>query len=176
MSRALAFRPINSLKHVVDIISVAVGTSAITVDLAIQDDSPSTTVSNQVHTGSAIKAIYLRIEALTTVSGVPADRPSLYFYVLKNPANEINLLNMAPDAVGINQRRKFVIHQEMVMLSKDSSDTFPRTIFKGVILIPKKYQRMGVDDRLQVNIAWNGSVGGAIQADLCLQCIYKEFF
>ncbi len=178
MSRALAVRPVNSLKHIIDVQSAAIGTGAIVTDLVDVVDSPDTDVGpNQCHVGSNVKAVYLRVDAVTTVSpSSGATRPSLYMYVLKNPANEINTGNMPPDAVGVNKRRKFVIHQEMMMLSKDSSDTFPRTLFKGVILIPQRYQRMGIEDKLSVVIAWNSSADAAITADLCLQCIYKEFY
>ncbi len=73
-------------------------------------------------------------------------------------------------------RRKFVIHQEMKMMSKNSADNFPRTIFKGVVRIPKKYQRFGVDDRLELFMGWGSGVDGAATADICIQGIYKEFF
>lgn len=174
--RALGIRPVNSLKHVIDITTATIGpTGQIIVDLSRTFDAPVTSSPNQVHVGSAIKAIYLKIEAITTVT-ITTGFPSLYFYVIKNPANEINLGNMLPDAVGVNARRKFVIHQEMMMLSKNSADNFPRTMFKGVIVIPKSYQRQGVDDRIQIQVGWSNTVDAGAQAAVCIQSIYKEFF
>ncbi len=150
-----------------------------TVDIAVQTDSPSTSATNQVHTGSAIKAIFLKVEAVGAVAS--ANIPRVYFYILKNPANEINVTNMAPDEVGSNARRKFVIHQEMMMMSQQASSagggdfTFPRTMFKGVVRLPKRYQRFGVDDRLQLVLAnFNGETSGTTR--ICMQSIYKEFF
>jgi len=175
LRRALAIRPVNSVKHVVDVVTNALGTLIATVDLARVVDSPVFTAVDQIHVGSAIKAIFLNIQAITIVT-VSTGKPSLYMYVLKNPANEINTTNMNPDQVGSNQRRKFVIHQEMLMLSKNSADNFPRTLFKGVVRIPQRYQRMGIDDRLQVVLGWSQSVDGGATADICLQSIYKEFY
>ncbi len=173
--RALALRPVSSLKHVVDITTALVGTGQIVTDLAIQKDSPSTSSVNQVHTGSHIKAIFLNVQAILTVT-VTTGFPSIYFYILKNPSNEIVPLNMAGDTVGSNQRRKFVIHQEMLMLSKNSADNFPRTMFKGVIKLPQRYQRFGDEDRLQIVAQFSGTVDGGATAQFCIQCIYKEFF
>ncbi len=178
MSQALRLRPVNSLKHVVDIVSAAQGpgpTGSITVTFARAVNDPASSTTNECRIGCNIKAIYLSVEAITTVT-VTTGQPSIYFYVLKNPANEINLTNMAPDQVGQNARRKFVIHQEMRMMSKNSADNFPRTIFKGVIRIPQRYQRFGVDDRLEMFMGWGVGVDGAATADICAQCIYKEFF
>ncbi len=175
-SRALANRPVNSMKHVIDAQSTAIGTTQVVVDLVDAQDNPVTGTISAVHIGAHVRAIWLKIDAITVVGGLATDRPSLYMYVIKNPSNELNLANIPADQVGVSQRRKFVIHQEMIMLSKDSADNFPRTLMSGVVLIPKKYQRMGVDDKLQVVVQWNSSISVTFEADICLQSIYKEFY
>jgi len=170
--RALAIRPVSSLKHIVDTSgAITAGVPSIT-DLMIQNDSPVTTVSNQVHTGSHVKAIYLKVEVHGAIAYAGVGR--IYFYVYKDPSSEI----IAPgvDNVGTSTRRKFVIHQEMLMISAQvDAASFPRTMFKGVILIPQRYQRFGDLDRLRFVI---GNAPGETtgQSDWCLQCIYKEFF
>ncbi len=174
MGRALALRPVNSVKHVIDVVGSVQGTATTTTDLAIAVDDPDTLQSNQVHYGSNIRAIYLKVEAITIVTVAASGSPSIYIYTAKNPSNEIVLPN--PDQVGVNNARKWVFHQEMRMLSKNSADNFPRTIFEGVIRLPRKYQRMGIDDRLQLVVAWSQTVDGAATANFCVQCIYKEFF
>ncbi len=171
--RALAIRPVSSLKHVVDTSgAVTAGVPSIT-DLIAQHDSPDTIQPARVHTGSHVKAIYLRVEVHGVVGYAGVSR--IYFFVYKDASSEI----IAPlvDAVGVSTRRKFVIHQEMMMITTQSAgnDAFPRTMFKGVILIPQRYQRFGDADRLRLVIG-NASGESSGQADWCQQCIYKEFF
>ncbi len=176
--RALRNRPVNSLKHVIDIRSTVIAAVPVLTDVAIQNDSPSTAAVNQVHIGSSIKAIFLKVELVGTVpyggNGV------VYMVVYKNPGNQVP----APivDTVGVSPRRKFVIHQEMTMVGIRSTAgagggdaVFPRTMFKGVILLPKRYQRFGDDDRLVV-VLGNASAEATGRSDVCLQCIYKEYF
>ncbi len=174
MSRALKFRPINSQKHVVDIQAGVIGTAVSIVDLVNTVDAPVSTTSNNVRTGSVVSSIYLKVEATTSIT-VSSGTPSIYFYVMKNPGNDLTT-KPQPDAVGINDLRKFVIHQEMTMLAFNSADAFPRTMFQGVIKIPAKYKRFGQNDKLQLVVGWSGNVDASASAAYCSQCIYKEFF
>jgi len=172
--RALSIRPVSSLKHVIDTSGVVIAGANAVTDLAIQNDTPSTGLSNEVHTGSHIKAFFLNVQVAGAVNygGVPR----VYFYIYKDPSSEI----IAPpvDAIGASTRRKFVIHQEMMMVSAQdpvATVTFPRTMFKGVVMLPKRYQRFGDADRLRFVIG--NSTGEATGSTRwCIQCIYKEFF
>jgi len=168
MARALSYRPVNSLKHVIDAVGTATNVNS-TIDLAIQHDTPLTSTPNRVHTGSVVKAIFLKVD----VSGRVAysGTPNVYMYVFKNASNELS--PPAVTAVGASAVRKFVIHQEMTMIGALSDGQFPRTMFKGVVVIPKKYQRFGDADKLQLVVAHVDATG---TADFCVQCIYKEFF
>ncbi len=178
INRALALRPINSLKHVVDASGVTTGGTPSEVTIAVQVDLPSTTVTNQVHTGSAVKAIFLSVQLSGSVAygGVPR----VYMIVYKNPGNQVPTPD--PSNIGISPRRKFVIHQEMTMVAQQTTSgagggdgTFPRTMFKGVILLPKRYQRFGDADELTFVIQ-NATGEATGTTRWCLQSIYKEFF
>ncbi len=177
MGRALAYRPINSLKHVVDTSGVVIGGAQSVTDIAVQHDDPLTSVSNRITTGGVVKSIYLRVEVAGAIAY--AGVPRVYMFVFKNPGSEVSVPPV--DAVGIDKARKFVIHQEMQMQAQQTTSgagggdgTFPRTLFKGVILIPRKYQRFGDGDKLQFVIGNDtGESTGSTQ--WCLQCIYKEF-
>ncbi len=170
----MAYRPVNSLKHVIDTRGTATDVASIT-DIAFQHDDPLTSVANRIRVGAVVKAIFLRVDVAGRVpySGTP----NIYMLVFKNPGNQ--LAPPALSGVGISNVRKFVIHQEMMMLSGISTAgagggfQFPRTLFKGVIVIPKRYQRMGDNDKIQVSIGHDDATG---TADWCIQCIYKEFF
>ncbi len=133
--------------------------------LIVTVDNPDTTIVNfsEVRTGSVVKWIYLTVECYATTSAALAN---IYFVIYKNPGN--NIPAIVPNTVGGNDDAKFVIHQEMVMMERSTAGN-PRNMFKGVIRIPKKYQRFGRSDQLMINIL---SVG--VNADVCFQCIYKE--
>ncbi len=175
--KALALRPVNRLKHVVDISGTVTGATVSITELAIQTDSPSTAQVNQVHIGSHVKAIYLKVEVVGAIAF--AGVPRVYFVVFKNPGNQLS--DPVVDAIGVSTIRKYVIHQEMTMISQQASSagggdfTFPRTMFKGVILLPKRYQRFGDLDKLEFHIGnATGETTGSTR--FCLQAIYQEFF
>ncbi len=87
--------------------------------------------------------------------------------IAKNPGNNLTFPN--PNIVGSDDNKRFVIHQEMVMLQQVNNSN-PRTLFNGVIAIPRGYRRMGPNDRLIANIFSPG-----VNLNICLQCHYKEF-
>ena len=94
--------------------------------------------------------------------------------VFKNPGNRF--LAPALDTVGVTDLRKYFIHQEMVMVpgSDVGENEFPRTMFNGVIKIPRGYSRNGVEDRLQVILQHRS--GEATQTTrFCIECIYKDY-
>ena len=171
-----SLRPINSLKHIIETNgSVSAGTKS-TNDIVVADANPDPEVSpTKVTIGSKVNAIYLRVEVIGRISAGGVD--NIYMVVFKNPGGDIVLGDL--DSLGINRNRKWVIHQEMIMLTPIATDLasafgFPRTFFKGVIVIPPKMRRFGIDDKLQVVLQHRG--GEATQTtEFCLECIYKEF-
>ncbi len=171
--RAMGLRPVNRLKHVVDTNgTISAGGKSIN-DVITASPDPSNVVSNQVNDTSIVRSIFLRVEVVGTVAAGGVD--NIYMYVYKNPANDLALPDA--DSVGVSDKRKFVIHQEMIMLTPldvTNGVAFPRTLFKGVIRIPQPYQRNGIQDRLQVVLQHR--TGEATQTTrFCLQCIYQEF-
>lgn len=132
--------------------------------MALAKDSPLQSVSNDVLTGCTINGIYLKVEAVATNS---AAIPNHYMMVTKNPGSNLTMPN--PNAVGVSDNKRFVIHQEMVMFQKQDNGN-PRTLFVGVVAIPRGYRRFGPDDRLTVNIFSPG-----VNTNNCVQCHYKEF-
>ncbi len=157
-------RPVKSYKHVVDIQGgLALGTqlNSILIDAV---DAPVLTGAAGVEVASTVRAIYLKVEVYATSA---AALSNVYMTVMKNPSNALTA--PAPNAVGVSDVKKQIIHQEMVMIQQVAEGN-PRTLFKGVIRIPRGYQRMGQDDTLLLSLL---SPGVAIF--FCVQCIYKEF-
>ncbi len=87
--------------------------------------------------------------------------------VTKNPGGNITI--PPANAVGSNDNKRFVIHQEMVMLQKVTPSN-PRTLFVGVIIIPRGYRRFAPNDELVLSFLAPG-----VNIDVCFQVHYKEF-
>ncbi len=163
--RNSSIRPIQRIKHVVDFQGATPLNVAFDRNLVISNDDPSLANTSEVQTGSTINGIYLRVEVVNTgVAGVLANA---YMLVFKNPGN--NLTIPPANVVGPDDNKKFVIHQEMVMLQMQDNSN-PRTLFNGVIVLPRGYRRNGPNDRLTVRIFSPG-----VELNICIQCHYKEF-
>ncbi len=168
--RGLGLRPVNSIKHIVDLASSAV-TSVVTV-LPVIDASDTPTLGNpeSVAVGSTVNAIFLRVEVLA--QGAFVTVPRIYMTVQKNPGNNLTTTN--PNSVGTSDNKKHVIHQEMIMVGDSTESRIPRTMFLGVIRIPPRLKRFGHDDRLQISFQHDAGETSAV-TNVCVQVIYKEF-
>ncbi len=143
--------------------ALVAGTSDFTAIIKAVEN-PALASTEEVEQGATVNGIFLSVEIVATSSAV---LPNAYLIVYKNPGG--NLAAIAPNAVGANDNKRFVIHQEMLMLQKQSGSN-PRTLFKGVIVIPRGYKRFAINDTLLVAILTPG-----ITADFCMQSHYKEF-
>ncbi len=165
--RGSSIRPVQRIKHVVDLQGGATLGNQTNQTLIKAVDAPVLANTDEVITGAKVNGIYLNIEVVAT-SGTALN--NVYLAVFKNPGS--NLSNPVPNAVGIEDNKRFVIHQEMKMMQKFDADVAsnPRILFNGVIAIPKGYRRMGPNDILSVSILSPGA-----NIDWCIQCHYKEF-
>ncbi len=166
--RGLGLRPVQSIKHVVDIQTAVPVNVALNTALAQVVDNPASATPIQVSVGSQVNSIYLTVECVASETSTTAT-PNIYLAVYKNPGNNIVFPNA--NAVGPSDEKRMVLHQEMVMINPLDGGV-PRNIFKGVIKIPPRIRRFGVADVLYVQL-FIPSTGVAVNA--CVQCIYKEF-
>ena len=162
----MALRPVNRIKHVVDSqFATALGVPQ-DITLIASTDTPTLGVSNSCETGSKVNGIYLKVEVVSTSeTGV---LNNAYITIGKDPGGNIGIIN--GNVVGINDNKRFIIHQEMVMLDSESTTHVPRIIFNGVIAIPRGYRRNGPNDLLVIR---SFTPGGT--AAWCMQCHYKEY-
>ncbi len=162
--RTMGLRPINRIKHVFDVQfgQVVANTATNTIVTAVQSADPL--VGNECETGSTINGFYIKLEAIASSSGA---LPNFYFYLAKNVGGNLSL--PAGNLVGASDNKKFVIHQEMVMFQKQTNSN-PRTVFQGVIAVPRHLRRMSPNDRWDVVTT---TVGVTIEA--CMQVHFKEF-
>ncbi len=160
-----SIRPVNRIKHVVDQQGGIVLNTKTTVDLISTFDAPVLAGPADVETGSKVNGIYLKVEVYATTEAALAN---CYMYVMKNPGNQLTGIPN-PNTVGVSNQKKYVIHQEMVMLEQSINGN-PRTLFNGVIAIPKGYRRNGPKDKLILVLLAPG-----VDIFFCMQCHYKEF-
>ncbi len=165
MTRYSSLRPVHRIKHVVDAEGALVAGTNSEIDLISTVDAPVLASVNQCETGSKVNGIYLHVEVSHT-SGV--GRPNIYMEIFKNPGNALPTPD--PTGVGSVDNKRYIIHQEMIMMSGDAGNGLPRPLFNGVIKIPKGYIRNGPEDRL-ICVLQSKNVA----ADFCLQSHYKEF-
>ncbi len=163
---SMALRPVHRIKHVVDTSATLAGGTALPISLINSVDAPVLGNTAEVETGSKVNGIYLKVEVGSNETDAGAI-PNVYLIVFKNPGGNLTL--PVPNAVGGNDNKRYVIHQEMVMLNNVAAGN-PRILFNGVIVIPKGFRRFGPGDALQINI-----LSPALNITLCVQCHYKEF-
>ncbi len=163
-NRGLRLRPVNRIKHVVDKQGGLAVNTLVTETIIEASDTPDIANIDEVETGSTVNGIFLSVEVLATSQ---AALPNVYMSVWKNPGNALTM--SSPNIIGGDPNKRFVIHQEMVMLSK-STDAVPRTLFKGVIVLPRGYRRFGPNDKLLLQLLSPG-----VTVDYCFQSHYKEF-
>ncbi len=163
--RGLNLRPVNRIKHVVD----AQGATALGVteirNLVETVDSPTLLNTTEVAKGSTVNGIYLRVEVVNT--GVTGILSNVYLVIAKNPGGNLGALQ--PNLIGADDDKRYVIHQEMVMLQMQDNSN-PRTLFNGVIVIPRGYRRFSANDTLILELLSPG-----VEINWCFQCHYKEF-
>ncbi len=164
----MSLRPINRIKHVVDT-SATVGAGTNTgFTIALATDTPTLAAKESVETGCKINGIYLRVEVASNEAIDLGAIPNVYMVFWKNPGG--NLTDLFPNNVGANDNKRFGIHQEMSMIENKGQGSNARTLFNGVIAIPKGMRRMGPNDQLEVLI-----LAPALDIVVCIQCHYKEF-
>ncbi len=161
----MALRPIQRIKHVVDFEGGLTAGTQSNTSIISASDTPVLASTNLIITGSKVYGVYLKVEVSHT-SG--AGRPNMYMIVFKNPGNNVTI--PTANAVGANDAKRYVIHQEMVMTSGDAGNGLPRVLFNGVIKIPKGLSRFGPNDVLYV-----GLLSPTVVGDFCAQAHYKEF-
>ncbi len=164
-SRKMRLLTVNSEKHIVDF-PIALDATTKNQLIAKAVTAPSNTVDTDCHRGGVIKAIWVSLDMCGL--GASGINVRALAYLIKNPGN--NLTEPGPFAVGTSNEKKFVFKMwtQMVMRNQDGN---PPYHWEGWVKIPKRYQRMGTDDTIQLVAGVNSATG-----HLYANCIYKEYF
>ncbi len=167
-SRGMALRPVNRIKHVVDSSATVAAAATAGFPIASATDTPTLGVPNSVETGSKINGFYIRAEIASNEAIDLGAIPNVYFYLWKNTGG--NLTAPTPNLVGTDDNKRFVIHQEMSMIENKGQGSNARTLFNGVIVVPKGMRRMGPNDIWTIQ-----TLCPALDTAQCFQTHYKEF-
>ncbi len=166
--RTRSLIPINRIKHVVDSSATGSAGSAHPFTIALATDTPTLAATSSVETGSKINGFYIRIEAASNEAIDLGAIPNVYLIIWKNVGG--NLTAPVPNAVGANDNKRYVIHQEMTMIENKGQGSNARTIFNGVVVIPKGMRRNGPNDHWLAEV-----LCPALNTAYCFQAHYKEF-
>ncbi len=169
MARMSAIRPVHRIKHVVDSqTSVAVNTP-IPIVLIAGKDAPVLANVTEVETGSKVNGFFISVEGVASESSTTAT-PNVYVSFYKDNGGAMAAVPNG-NAVGASINKKYFIHQEMTMINAVDGGN-PRTLFKGVVIIPKGMRRMSAGDQMVCQL-FIPSTGVAM--NICTQTHYKEF-
>ncbi len=157
-------RPINSIKHIIDVSGNLVGGSESAIPLADAVDAADLLQPTQVNTGCTISSLFVSVFILgesATVSGL-AD-----WYFWKIPNNAIAAGSVpTPGNTGVARAKKFIFHEEKGIFATEDGTPM---VFKGVIKLPPRFRRMGTFDRLEIRLL------SPVAAQFCIKAIYKEY-
>ncbi len=157
---------VDSQKNQVDA-TTSIGTGNNQHIIAKAVNSASNTVNNEVTRGCKIFRIWCEVWAYGTLAtGV---NNQLTFYFMKNPGN--NLTPPGTTAWGTSNEKKFIFRSGKGLLGRLQDGAPPYQVIKRWLKIPKKYQRMDIDDVITLEI----SAGAAAGANICTQFIYKWY-
>ncbi len=167
VSRRRMMSPINSIKiSPVQLQAVATGANT-TSAIAIATDTGLTSGQADVEKGCKIFRVWL--EFSYSLTGTVTDGVSTLMdaYMWKNPGNNLTAPN--PGSQGTSNEKKFIFKTWRGLCGARSQGVAPYT-WKGWIKIPKVYQRMGVDDRLEI-ITRAVGVAGVV----CIGAVLKYY-
>ncbi len=140
----------------------ALNTANVHIVLGSQDPTPTDPI--EVAIGTVVKAIYIELWLLAT-SQQPATTIAIV-YKIPSGAGVPSFAQMQDLNGYSNKKNIFETHQGLV----GDANTNPVPFWRGWIKIPKGKQRIGLDDRISLNIA---SITEDIQ--FCGIAIYKAY-
>ncbi len=166
-SRRSGFSIINSIKNSVSNLTAGPDGTNTNVNVAIAISNPVSTNATDVLNGSKIFRVWVELWIYATQEIAVGVTNSFDAYFIKNPGNNLTL--PTPGTQGTSNEKKFIFKTWKGMIGARTQGCLPYS-WRGWIKIPKIYQRMGTDDRLNFFFVSNGTT-----SIVCTQFIYKWF-
>ncbi len=145
---------INSIKN--DVSGQAgLTTTPLVLTVAKAVDTPASAATPEdVSQGCIIKAVWINFSVCGLAGTGVLQRTGIYLW--KNPGN--NLTEPGVFVTGTSNEKKFIFRQWQFMTMRNQDGNPPDHV-EGWIPIPKRYQRMGTDDRLELIMANSSATG-----------------
>ncbi len=160
-------RPIiHSVKHYVQMTLTTVATGAIVNTILLQSvESTAANLASEVEEGASVKAIYVEL----WVEGAVIDQ---FFTItlVKQPAGAGNMTNAQSAALFTYANKKNILYTTQGLASNDGVSG-PVPVMRQWFKIPKGKQRMGLTDKIMLNVASRGSD----DIKFCGFALYKEY-
>ncbi len=164
--RSFGIRPIiTSIKNQVIIAIGTTGTKSVQL-LVKAVNSPDNTVSTDVSHGCLVKAIWISMNGCGL--GGTGVLNNMAIYLIKNPGD--NLTEPGGFAWGTSNEKKFIFRSWFFMIMRNQDGNTPFH-WEGWIKVPKRYQRMGVDDTFQLVVGNTAALTGHFSCE----AIYKWY-
>ncbi len=162
--------PINANKHYVGQTFATLASSAIVVKpIADAVVAPASSTAFDVEEGSVVKAIF--VEIWLSGAGVTGQQISFSITVEKLPSNVAQMTFTQSANLGAYTNKKNILYTTQGILGSAESGNQSVPLIRQWIAIPKGKQRMGLGDRLVLNI----SNLSTISINHCGMFIYKEY-
>jgi len=165
MRSAMRLRPVNSYKNVVDTNgSLSGGTVSITPIAVSVNLAVTVATNNHVPVGGRISAIYYSLYLFSDATSIQDILMDIFWW--KKQADIIT--SPTPGQTGVSESKRWIFHEEKGLAGNRTTGT--PMVVKGVLKIPKPYQRFGIDDKLEMRIL------APINGLFCSKHIYRVFF
>ncbi len=169
MPRRLGYkRPVNSLKHVIDVSGETLGGTVSVIPLAnvVRSLDNSNIVPVEVESASTIGPMFLSVFVLGSTGSTSG---LVDWYVWKVVGGNVAGGSIPdPGDTGQAELRRWIFHEEKGLAA--TQDGTPM-VFKGVIRISPRYRRMGDGDTIQLRLLTEAGVN----LQFCVKAIYKTF-
>ncbi len=161
--------PINSNKHFVQqALLVVVNGTMRNLDIVDSVVAPATANNFNVEEGSIVKAVWIELWLINL--GAVGATTSFVITVEKLPANQTNMTQAQSAVLGAYPNKKNILYTTQGVLGSASAGS-PQPLLRQWFKIPKGKQRMGLSDKIIINISNNGG----IDFQICGMFIYKEY-
>ncbi len=167
--RSSALRPVNRIKHVLDVEgtllqSGAVVTVPLATVVAVRTD-PINPV--EVEVGSTVNGFFLSV-FVVGATGAPLGTTSVNWLIGKKHSGQSL---PAPTTVGTSDLRNQIVHEEKGLAG--SGDGTPMA-FKGVVGVPRGMRRNRSGDQWELKLSLTASA--TADAVFCVKAIYNSYF
>ncbi len=156
---------INSIKNIVTGQQGLTSTISSVIIAKAVDTPLSASTEEEVSQGCVIKNVHVNFDVCGLGGTNVLVRTGLY--IMKNPGN--NLTAPGVFVAGTSNEKKFIFRQWQFMTMLNSDGNPPNHV-EGWLKIPRRYQRMGIDDELSLEVATSSLTG-----HLTYQFIYKWY-